>query len=140
MYFKCCQRLCAIWANVQEIFSILISVVSDSTRAYEKAYESKPADEMIALNYFHCLVREHSYNQQQLVCKNASSLLIVKVASKIFKQFNRIKYYYWAVISIVSQVEAGASDRLLVLAQRMMEKMVQEGKLTEYERMYDIID
>lgn len=56
---------------------------------------------------------------------------------KLFKQFNRVKYFFWAVISIVNQVEAGANPRLLALAQRMMEKMEQEGKITEYERMND---
>eukprot|EP00698_Gefionella_okellyi_P015551 TRINITY_DN4390_c0_g1_i1.p1 TRINITY_DN4390_c0_g1~~TRINITY_DN4390_c0_g1_i1.p1 ORF type:complete len:915 (+),score=248.43 TRINITY_DN4390_c0_g1_i1:97-2841(+) len=101
---------------------------SESTAAYEKAWEKRPSDEALAIGYFHGLVREQVYSKQQ------------QVAMKLFKQFNRPKYYYWAVISLVNQVDSGAPAMLLDLAQRMMDKMITDNKLAEYEELWLYLD
>lgn len=62
---------------------------------YEYLCERRPQDEQHLTQLFLSYVRIRDFKQQQ------------RVAKLLYKEFQKPPYYYWHVMSIVMQVQAG---------------------------------
>jgi len=80
---------------------------------YERAYERQPNNHDLAVELFYCYVRLREPKKQQ------------HLAMKLFKSTDQYKYVFWSVTSILQQ-----SDGVLVLAERMLHKVVYEATLS----------
>lgn len=91
---------------------------------YSNAVSVCPGNEELMSHLFMAYVRVNDYKQQQAV------------ALQLYKFRPKNPYYFWAVMSIVLQALHGPDAKnkskvqlLLALAQRMIDKLIQEDKL-----------
>jgi len=101
-------------------------VVNGGTRIYERAYKAHPHRQDFAQLAFCGLVREAEYGKQGLL------------ARKLCKDFEQDRYFFWSVCSMATQAwdgGLGAGDMQLGLAEKMMAKALQEGKLKDSEEL-----
>ncbi|KAL7750543.1 mitochondrial distribution and morphology [Sorochytrium milnesiophthora] len=103
---------------------------------YENACKQRPQDEELANHHFMALVRVHDYKAMQ------------QLANKLSKQFGQKRYFFWSACAIYMQARntSGAADAatskamLLSLAERMLAKAYQDGKVTTYEQLLLYLD
>ena len=97
---------------------------------YQKAFESAPWNEEFGNQWFMALVRMQDFKS----CQQASLKL-----SKQFK--SNPKYGLWTIMSLVLQVSLNVpnSSLLLTLAQKMMDKAVQDEKLLGFEGAFFLL-
>lgn len=93
-------------------------------RLYETAVQLDPSNEELGTHLFMAYSRIFDFKAQQ------------KIAMALYKTKPKTPYYCWAVMSIVLQAQRGEGKKdpnkrklLLSLAERMMEKMINENKL-----------
>ncbi|RIA93418.1 N-acetyltransferase B complex non catalytic subunit-domain-containing protein [Glomus cerebriforme] len=99
---------------------------------YEIAARLNPNNEELGNHWFMAIVRNNDFKGQQ------------QAALKLHKVFKVNRYYFWAIMSSVLQAEnapASQSAIFLTLAERMMQKAVQEKRLkhTEEVHLYMIV-
>jgi N-terminal acetyltransferase B complex non-catalytic subunit len=91
------------------------------TSCYEKALAKDPANEELASHLFMSYVRTNDVQKQQLVALN------------LYKLKPKNPYYFWHVMSLYLQAindpDAGKRKLLLTLAEKKVEKMVNEKKI-----------
>lgn len=111
---------------------------------YHHAAKKQPANEDLLSQLFMAHVRVNDYKSQQTV------------ALQLYKAKPKNPYYFWAVMSVVLQALRGPESKnkdkskvLLTLAQRMIDKIIDGGKLDaeqevqlylnilEYQEKYD---
>ncbi|KAG1681404.1 N-alpha-acetyltransferase 25, NatB auxiliary subunit [Nymphon striatum] len=89
--------------------------------AYENASKKDPCNEEFLTHLFMAHVRLGHYKKQQLT------------AMTLYKVKPKNPYYFWAVMSVVMQAHSSddqlAKNMFLPLAQKMTEKLVNEGKI-----------
>ncbi|KAL0097689.1 N-acetyltransferase B complex non catalytic subunit-domain-containing protein [Phycomyces blakesleeanus] len=95
---------------------------------YESAANSQPKNEEFANHWFMAMVRSSDYKGQQ------------QAALKLHRTFKSNKYLFWGIMSLALQGEGGSSLSYM-LAERMMAKAQEEGRLEEVEhfRLYLLI-
>ncbi|CAG8502005.1 8272_t:CDS:10 [Acaulospora morrowiae] len=96
-------------------------------KIYENATGLNPTNEELGNHLFMAMVRINDFKGQQ------------QVALKLHKTFKSNKYLFWAIMSLLLQAEnapSGQSGILLSLAERMMQKAVQEGRLKHTEEVH----
>ncbi|CAG8496188.1 3550_t:CDS:10 [Funneliformis mosseae] len=108
------------------------NAIDDIVQLYENATRQNPNNEELGNHLFMAMVRNGDYKGQQ------------QAALKLHKTFGVNKYLFWGIMSLVLQAEnapAGQSSIFMTLAERMMLKAVQEGrlKLTEEVHLYLIV-
>ncbi|CAJ0631868.1 3834_t:CDS:10 [Entrophospora sp. SA101] len=101
-------------------------------KIYENATQKNPNNEELGNHWFMAMVRSSNYKGQQ------------HAALKLHKTFNSNKYLFWAIMSLVLQSENIQPNQINIfmpLAERMMLKAVNEGKVqnTEEVHLYLII-
>lgn len=88
---------------------------------YEAATKKEPNNEELLTHLFMSYVRVADYKKQQ------------QAAMALYKLKPKNPYYFWAVMSVVMQAYKGdeklAKSVVLVLAERMVKKFVNEGKI-----------
>jgi N-terminal acetyltransferase B complex non-catalytic subunit len=88
---------------------------------YEAATKKEPNNEELLTHLFMSYVRVADYKKQQ------------QAAMALYKLKPKNPYYFWAVMSVVMQAykadEKLAKSVVLVLAERMVKKFVNEGKI-----------
>lgn len=91
---------------------------------YAEAVKQIPGNEEMLSHLFMSYVRTNDFKSQQ------------SAALQLYKVKPKIPYYFWAVISVVLQALRGPdskdktrSNLLLALAQRMIDKLIDENKL-----------
>ncbi|KAF7728781.1 N-alpha-acetyltransferase 25, NatB auxiliary subunit [Apophysomyces ossiformis] len=89
---------------------------------YEKVSNLQPKNEEFAKNWFMAMVRNSDYKGQQ------------QAALKLHRTFKSNKYLFWTVMSLVLQGQDG-SALSYTLAERMMQKAHEEGRLEDVEHM-----
>ncbi|KAJ2958587.1 hypothetical protein NQZ79_g5865 [Umbelopsis isabellina] len=99
---------------------------------YEAAAKLQPNNEEFANHWFMAMVRGNDLKGQQ------------QAALKLHKTFKNNKYLFWAIMSLALQGEAnksGANNLSYTLAERMMTKAMEEGRVqqTEELRLYLLI-
>ncbi|PKC15902.1 TPR-like protein [Rhizophagus irregularis] len=99
---------------------------------YENAVRQSPNNEELANHWFMALVRNHDYKGQQ------------QAGLKLHKSFKVNKYLFWSIMSLVLQAENAPESQSTIfisLAERMMVKAVNEGRMrtTEEVHLYMII-
>ena len=91
---------------------------------YANATKKEPSEDLLS-HLFMSYVRVGNYKKQQ------------EAAVALYKARPKNPYYFWAVMSIVLQATTGNVDEklavtmLLPLAQRMIEKLVKEGRMEQ---------
>ncbi|XP_046385897.1 N-alpha-acetyltransferase 25, NatB auxiliary subunit [Ischnura elegans] len=88
---------------------------------YEGATKKDPSNEELLTHLFMAYVRVNDYRKQQ------------QTAMALYKLKPKNPYYFWAVMSLVMQAykadEKVSKDVVLLLAERMVKKFVEEGKV-----------
>jgi hypothetical protein len=109
----------------------LVDIDDDIIDLYYHALQKNPNEEW-ANHWFMAIVRKGDFKQVQQV--NATH----QAAVKINRDFKSNKYYFWMVVSIYVQSQDIHSPNrtiLLTLAERMIQKGIQEGKLDTFEML-----
>ncbi|KAI8138978.1 N-acetyltransferase B complex non catalytic subunit-domain-containing protein [Fennellomyces sp. T-0311] len=88
---------------------------------YENAANQQPKNEEFANHWFMAMVRNNDYKGQQAA------------ALKLHRTFKQNKYLFWAIMSLALQGKNSALS--YTLAERMMGKAQEEGRLEEVEHM-----
>ncbi|ORY95533.1 N-acetyltransferase B complex non catalytic subunit-domain-containing protein [Syncephalastrum racemosum] len=91
----------------------------DVVSLYENAANQQPRNEEFGNNWFMAMVRSGDYKGQQAA------------ALKLHRTFKQNKYLFWAIMSLALQ----ENDLSYTLAERMMTKAQEEGRLEEVEHM-----
>ncbi|KAI9486220.1 MAG: N-acetyltransferase B complex non catalytic subunit-domain-containing protein [Benjaminiella poitrasii] len=86
---------------------------------YENAANQQPKNEEFANHWFMAMVRNNDFKGQQAA------------AVKLHRLFKHNKYLFWAIMSLALQ----STSLAYVLAERMMAKAREEGRLQEVEHM-----
>ncbi|KAI9492083.1 N-acetyltransferase B complex non catalytic subunit-domain-containing protein [Zychaea mexicana] len=88
---------------------------------YENAANQQPKNEEFGNHWFMAMVRNNDYKGQQAA------------ALKLHRTFKQNKYLFWAIMSLALQGKNSALS--YTLAERMMAKAQEEGRLDEVEHM-----
>ncbi|KAI8836964.1 N-acetyltransferase B complex non catalytic subunit-domain-containing protein [Chytriomyces cf. hyalinus JEL632] len=99
----------------------------DVVTLYANASQAMPYSLEYATHYFMSLVRVGDLKQQQMV------------ALRMQKQFKENKYFFWAVTAIYLQgvnAAPGAPNIFFPLAEKMLQKAVEEKRITHFEEVY----
>ncbi|XP_036322766.1 LOW QUALITY PROTEIN: phagocyte signaling-impaired protein [Rhagoletis pomonella] len=98
---------------------------------YNNAVKQSPGNEELLAHLFISHVRLEDFKSQQ------------SVALQLYKAQPKTAYYFWAVMSVVLQGIRGPESKFpektkiyLALAQRMVEKMINENKLESEQEVY----
>ncbi|CAJ0748382.1 19699_t:CDS:10, partial [Entrophospora sp. SA101] len=100
-------------------------------KIYENATQKNPNNEELGNHWFMAMVRSSNYKGQQ------------HAALKLHKTFNSNKYLFWAIMSLVLQSENIQPNQINIfmpLAERMMLKAVNEGKVQNTEEVLDVLE
>ncbi|KAI8384685.1 N-acetyltransferase B complex non catalytic subunit-domain-containing protein [Radiomyces spectabilis] len=89
---------------------------------YENAANQQPRNEEFANHWFMAMVRNNDYKGQQ------------QAALKLHRTFKQNKYLFWAIMSLALQGQGGNSLSY-TLAERMMAKAQEDGRLEEVEHL-----
>lgn len=89
---------------------------------YENAANQQPKNEEFGNHWFMAMVRSNDFKGQQAA------------AVKLHRVFKQNKYLFWAIMSLALQGSSG-NKLSYVLAERMMAKAMEEGRLEEVEHM-----
>ncbi|KAG0299446.1 N-alpha-acetyltransferase 25, NatB auxiliary subunit [Dissophora globulifera] len=95
-------------------------------KLYENAYKAHPKNENLANHWFMSLARSLDFKGQQ------------QVALQLHKNFKKNSYLFWAIMSMTLQgqnVSANQPNVLYQLAERMMAKLNNEGKVETLEEL-----
>ncbi|KAJ3054397.1 N-alpha-acetyltransferase 25, NatB auxiliary subunit [Rhizophlyctis rosea] len=95
------------------------------TEIYEGAFQRRPNDEELANHWFMAIVRLKDFKTLQ------------QAAMKLNKQFKDDKYYFWTIMCIFLQAQATPSNQKILypLAERMVTKAIDDGKLKSFETL-----
>ncbi|CAB4440911.1 unnamed protein product [Rhizophagus irregularis] len=98
---------------------------------YENAVRQSPNNEELANHWFMALVRNHDYKGQQ------------QAGLKLHKSFKVNKYLFWSIMSLVLQAENAPESQSTIfisLAERMMVKAVNEGRMRTTEEALEVLE
>ena len=102
---------------------------SEASECFASALRNEPQNEELALCLLGSYVRENNFLKLQQLSQN------------LHKQFGHERYYLWAIVATVLQVEhCMAPPKLLALTQKQLAKRVEEGKMTTYEELLLYLD
>ncbi|KND04408.1 uncharacterized protein SPPG_00138 [Spizellomyces punctatus DAOM BR117] len=104
---------------------------ADIIAVYESAYMQAPKNEELANHWFMALTRADDRKSMQ------------QGAMKLQKQFKDNRYLFWTIMTVWLQAKldnAGGQSILATLAERMIVKAAQEGRLKEYEALQLYLD
>ncbi|TPX65727.1 hypothetical protein SpCBS45565_g04984 [Spizellomyces sp. 'palustris'] len=104
---------------------------SDIIAVYESAYTQAPKNEELANHWFMALTRADDRKSMQ------------QAAMKLHKQFKDNRYLFWTIMTVWLQAKldsTGGQSILATLAERMIVKAAQEGRLKEYEALQLYLD
>ncbi|KAJ3381957.1 N-alpha-acetyltransferase 25, NatB auxiliary subunit [Lobulomyces angularis] len=94
---------------------------------YAKACEKFPKSQEKMINWYMSTIRSEDLNSQH------------QVAVKLNKTFSKIesKYYFWSVMTVFLQGKKNPKPNVyFTLAERMMQKAIEEKKVTDYQMIY----
>ena len=116
---------------LQAIFLSLkmVHMHDDIIDLYSHAFETNPSNEEWANHWFMALVRKGDFKAAQLA------------ATKIYKAFKKPKYYMWGTMGFYLQAKGNekTAGLMLTLCERMLEKAITDGMVTDFEALQFIL-
>ncbi|KAJ3012361.1 N-alpha-acetyltransferase 25, NatB auxiliary subunit [Thoreauomyces humboldtii] len=126
-----CAEVAATQTTDQAVLQYIVMVYKSNRKTrevievYANAYTQDPRNEEIANHWFMALVRAGDWKQVQ------------QASMKIQKQFQNNRYLFWTIVTVWLQAKQGGPQRTLLttLAERMVVKAAQDGRLQDYEAL-----